>query len=227
LAAIFLYITGGILILVLGLLAWFYGGYHKVTIDPPTLLEQSLERMSRAESFRYSLKSVLVVSSRKEVISEIEGAKAAGGVHITGQMVKTPVDIYYMDHTTYNFDAISRRWLVIDDASSSMSQILVSELSPLSNFNFKSVDTVKLLGFEKLDGRRYAILSCRPSVENELLEVYWKDFYYRMWIDPDSRVLYRAEMTAVSKHNPQTELVLEVRFRDLGKPLSIKKPEVE
>ena len=65
-------------------------------------------------------------------------------------MVKTPVDIYYIDQTTYNWDASTKKWLVISDINTKTSNILISELDPLSNFNFKSISQVNKVGFEKV-----------------------------------------------------------------------------
>ncbi|MGE5455185.1 MAG: hypothetical protein ACM3O9_08330, partial [Methylocystaceae bacterium] len=148
-----------------------------------------------------------------------------GAVHIEGEMVKSPVNIYYINNVSYNYDPYAKRWLVVEDAASNVGRVLVSELSPLSNFSFKQVGGVQLQGFEKVNGQRCAVLNCTPSLENELMEVYWDNFHYRLWCEPQQQVLCKAELSAVSKHNPNTMLKLEVSFSDIGKPITIKKPQ--
>jgi len=216
-----------ILLLVgLGLITWLVNRQQQIRVDPNLLLKATLSQMNQVESFRYELRSELKVADRREVISSISGERApGGGVHIKGEMVKSPVDIYYINNVSYNYDPYSKRWLVVEDAASNVGRVLVTELSPLSNFSFKQVNDVKLLGFEKVNGRRCAVLACDPSLENQLMEVYWDNFHYRLWCEPQLNILHKAELSAVSKHNPNTMLNLEVRFSDIGKPITIKKPE--
>jgi len=161
------------------------------------------------------------------VISSVAGEKSrAGNIHIKGEMVKTPVDIYHVDNTIYNWDSFSKRWLVIDDAQSNSTRVLISELDPLSNFNFKSIGEISLQGFEKVAGRRCAVIYCKPGVENELLEILWKDFVYKIRVDMDDRVIREATLSATSKNNPGTSLSLKVSFTDYNQDISIKKPDV-
>ncbi|MGE5381050.1 MAG: hypothetical protein ACM3NT_08305 [Methylocystaceae bacterium] len=215
----------GIMVL-LGLTAGWVIGQQKRRVDPDLLLKTTLSHMNQVESFRYELQSELKVADRREVISKIQGERAPGGaVHIKGEMVKSPVDIYYINNVSYNYDPYSKRWLVVEDAASNVGRVLVAELSPLSNFSFKEVNSLKLVNFEKVDGYRCAVLTCSPSLENELMKVYWDNFHYRLWCEPRQNVLLKAELSAVSKHNPNTVLNLEVRFSDIGKPITINKPQ--
>lgn len=212
-------------ILFTGLGVWLKEGLSRHEIDPQALLEETLDNMNQAQSFRYAIKSQLLVGEKREVIGDILGERAANGaVHIKGEMVKTPVDIYYVDRVSYNYDPYSRRWLEVDDAASNVSQVLITELNPLSNFNFKSVSEVSFLGYEKVNGQPCAVIACSASLENELMEVYWENFRYRLWCDTHKRLLRKAQISAVSKHNPNTRLDLEVKFSDIGKPITIKKP---
>lgn len=215
-----------LLLVGLGLTTWLVTRQQPVRVDPNLLLKATLSHMNQVESYRYELRSELKVADRREVISSISGERAPGGaVHIKGEMVKSPVDIYYIDNVSYNYDPYSKRYLVVEDAASNVGRVLVTELSPLSNLSFKPVNDVQLLGFEKVNGQRCAVLACNPSLENQLMEVYWDNFHYRLWCDPQRNVLYKADLSAVSKHNPNTLLNMEVRFSDIGKPITIKKPQ--
>ena len=70
--------------------------------------------MTASDSYRFSLQSGFTVDDRREVISEVDGEKQQGNTHIKGEMVNTPVDIYYLDRTIYNYDSLANKWLVID-----------------------------------------------------------------------------------------------------------------
>jgi len=198
--------------------------YIKSKLDPKVELEKASKNMAAVDSYRYSLKSSFSVDNRKEVISEVRGEKNKENTHIKGEMVNTPVDIYYVDRTIYNYDSFSKNWLVIESDTTNSEELLISELNPLSNFRFKQVDTVDKLKFEKVDGTECLVVACQPSVESQLLETLWEDFEYRLWIDYKKGFIRKAALNAVNKNNPNTKLNLEVRFFDFNKEIKIKPP---
>lgn len=198
--------------------------YIKSKLDPKVELEKASKNMAAVESYRYSLKSSFSVDNREEVISEVKGEKSKENTHIKGEMVNTPVDIFYVDRTIYNYDSFSKKWLVIESDTTNSEELLISELNPLSNFRFKQVDTVDKLKFEKVDGTECLVVACQPSVESQLLETLWEDFKYRLWIDYKKGFIRKATLDAVNKNNPNTKLNLEVRFSDFNKEIKIKPP---
>lgn len=196
-------------------------------IDSRELLIESLEKTAASKSFRYSLESALVVEGRRELISKVEGEKSSeGNIHIKGEMVKTQIDIYHFDDAIYNWDPFSKRWMVIKDDQTNSSKVLISELDPLSNFNFKSIGEVQNAGWETVDGRRCMIVNCKPSVENELMEVLWQAFEYSVCIDIKDKVIRRASLSGTSKNNSETFLRLQVAFHDFDKKIIVNKPEI-
>lgn len=202
---------------------WDY--YEKIQLEPVVELQESLRKMTTIESFRYRLQSEFVVKDRKEVISELTGEKDKENKHIKGEMVSTPVDIYFIDGMIYNYDSFSNKWLVIESGSSNSEDLMISELNPLSNFRFKNVNQVEKLKFEKVDGVECLVVRCRPSVESKLLENLWKDFEYIFWLDYKQRLVRKAELTAVSKSNEQTHLEIKVKFYDFNKKIKLGPPD--
>jgi len=204
---------------------WLLNRYQESRINPQELLTESLEKTATAKSFRYTLESTLEVEGRKEVISKVQGEKSPeGNIHIKGEMVKTPVDICHFDQAIYNWDSFSKRWLVIKDNQTNSTKVLISELDPLSNFNFKSISEVKKTGWETIDGNRCLVVNCKPSVENELLEILWQGFDYNIAIDVKERVVRKATLQATSKNNSATHLKLKVEFRDFNDKIAVVKP---
>ena len=94
--------------------------------------------MATVDSYRYKLTSCLTVAERKEVISRVEGEKSGANTHIKGEMVNTAVDIYYIDRTIYNYDAFSKKWLVIESDTNKRRNCSFHELNPLSKFDLNS-----------------------------------------------------------------------------------------
>lgn len=200
--------------------------YVKANLDPRLELKKSISSMTALHSYRYNLKSTFTVDGRKEVISEVKGEKDHYDTHIKGEMVNTPVDIYYLDSTIYNYDSFSKKWLVIESNTDNSEELLISELNPLSNFHFKSIQDVKKLYFDKLDGGEYLVVSCKPSIESQLLETMWKDFKYCLWIDYKQNLIKKAALTAVNKQNNETKLEIKVDFSDIRKNIKIKAPDM-
>jgi len=198
--------------------------YERSHLDPGMVLQDALNNMAASTSYRYSLHSGFTVENREEVISEVEGERQQGNTHIKGEMVNTPIDIYYLDQTIYNYDAFSQKWLVIDSGTSNSEELLISELNPLSNFRFKDLNQVEKIRFEEVDGADCLLVKCRPSVESQLLENLWKDFEYLIWVDYRNSNIRKAILTATNKGNDKTNLEIAVEFSDFGKNIEIKAP---
>lgn len=199
--------------------------YEKSQLEPAVELQEALQKMTTIESFRYRLQSEFMVKDRREVISEVTGEKEKGNKHIKGEMVSTPVDIYFIDGTIYNYDSISNKWLVIESGKSNSEDLMISELNPLSNFRFRNVNQVEKIGFEKVGGVECLVVECRPSVESQLLENLWKDFKYVFWIDYKQSLIRKAELNSVNKSNEQTHLEIKVEFSDFNKKIHLGPPD--
>lgn len=199
--------------------------YIKSRLDPQVELTKAARNMGGVKSFRYELHSGFTVDDRKEVISTVVGEKDHGNTHIKGEMVNTPVDIYYIDRTIYNYDTFSKHWLEIDSGTSQAEELLISELNPLSNFRFRDVGKVEKLGFEKIDGAECLVVKCNPTVESQLLETRWKDFEYRLWIDYNKNWIRKGELKACNKKTGKTRLNIEVTLKDFNESMEIKPPD--
>ncbi len=198
--------------------------YVRYKLVPAEELQAACDNMAALTQYRFNLKSGFIVEQREEVISQVEGEKAEGNTHIKGEMVNTPVDIYYIDRTIYNYDSFANKWLVIDSDTSNCEELLISELSPLSNFRLKSLGEVQKIGFEKVDGTECLVVSCQPTVESQLLESMWKEFDYQFWVDYHNNLIKRATLTAKNQQNDNTSLQLNVNFYDFDQKIEIKPP---
>lgn len=199
--------------------------YEKSKLQPDVELQQVLKKMPQLDSFRYRLQSGFTVDGREEVISRVEGETSDGNTHIKGEMVNTPIDIYYIDRTIYNFDSFSKKWLVIESGTSNSGELLISELNPLANFQFKGVQEIKKIGFSKVDGVECLVVGCKPSLQNQLLESLWRNFEYRFWIDYHNHVIKKVVLTARNQRNDKTRLTIEAEFFDINKKITIKPPD--
>ena len=200
--------------------------YIRSHLEPGLELQDALNNMAASDSYRFSLQSGFTVDDRKEVISEVDGEKQQGNTHIKGEMVNTPVDIYYLDRTIYNYDSLANKWLVIDSGTSNSEELLISELNPLSNFRFKNINQVEKVKFDNVDGMECLLVKCNPTVESGLLDNLWKDFQYLIWVDYKNSIIRKASLTAASKRSDKTNLEINVGFSDFGKNMEIKAPMI-
>lgn len=191
---------------------------------PTAELQLACDNMLNLSAYRFHLKSGFKVAEREEVISQVDGEKSGGNTHIKGEMVNTPVDIYYINRTIYNYDSFANKWLVIDSDTNNCEELLVSELNPLSNFRLKSIGEVQKVSFEEVDGAECLVVRCQPTVESQLLESMWKEFDYQFWVDYRHDAIKKATLTAKNLKNPETVLQLTVHFYDLDSKIEIKPP---
>ncbi|QGT98764.1 hypothetical protein SYNTR_0171 [Candidatus Syntrophocurvum alkaliphilum] len=199
--------------------------YVKSQLDAAIELEETIKNMAAVNDYKYNITSTFIVDGRKEVISQVEGEKSGDNTHIRGEMVNTPIDIYYYDGTIYNYDSYSEKWLVIESDTSNAEELLISELNPLSNLKFKDLGNVEKLGFEGVDGKECLVVKCTPSIESQLLENLWKDFQYEIWIDYKKRYVKKATLNATNINNEKTQLEISLSFKDIGKKTNIKPPD--
>lgn len=198
--------------------------YVRSRLDPAVELQKALENMDTVNSYRFSLHSGFTVDERREVISEVEGEREKGNTHIKGEMVNTPIDIYYLDQVIYNYDSFSDKWLVIDSGTSNSEELLIAELNPLSNLKFKKNNQVEKLRFEDVNGTDCLVVKCNPVVESQLLDSLWKNFQYTIWIDYAHSTICKADLTAIGKNNESTNLQINLVFSDIGSKIEIEAP---
>lgn len=199
--------------------------YIKSKLDAGAELDKALSNMEKTTDYKYDLISGFTVEEREEVISKVHGEKSDGKTHIKGEMVNTPVDIYYIDRTIYNYDSVSQKWLVIESDTSQSEELLISELNPMSNFRIEAPGTVEKIGFEKIDGTECLLVGCKNEAQSELLQTFWQNFEYKFWIDYKKGLVKKALLTAKNKESLETSLAITATFSDINKKISIEAPD--
>lgn len=200
--------------------------YTRSKLEPQVELSESLKKMAVVKNYRYSLTSEFSVDGRKEVISKVNGEKQGSNTHIKGEMVNTPVDIYFIDRTIYNYDQFSNKWLIIDTDKTNSEELLISELKPLSNLQYETVFDVQKVGFEVLDGTDYLIVTCRPTLTSDWLTGMWQDFECQIWIDYQQDLIKKAVLKATNRAVSTTSLKIKVDFKDINDSIIIPLPDL-
>lgn len=215
----------GLVVLIILLAAgavFYYIRFLKV--EPAPLLEEVMKKAYQAESYRYELKADLDMAGKKKSWIKVQGECASDGYHFKGETLGTPVEIYQIGLKSYTKDPVSGKWTVLEGVDLTQQQLFMAEIDPLSSFRFKTMEEPRLIGKEKVEGRKCWVLEAKADVESKYMQTWWQDFTYRFWIDRGKHVLLKAQATAKSKNSSDTTLTMTVNFRDFNKKIKISPP---
>lgn len=216
-----------ILLMLIITIGCYYFYIKSFLISADELVEEALSKAFEANSYRYKLKSQLCLEGEGQVWSDISGEKAnQHDLHIVGTIVNTPFEFYQIGKVSYNKDPITNKWFAVEGYDLTQQEILLSEVNPLSNFNFKEIVVADYVGKEKINGKNCWILNCTVDLENQLLQVLWEDFNFKFWIDQQQHLLRKGELTAKSKNNSKSFLSITVEFYDYNEEINFEVPEV-
>jgi len=194
-------------------------------IPPQDAIIQALNRTMQEQSYEYTVKMSTVIGGKEQLASHVKGEREnKNRIHIKGQIFETEVDLYQIDSTTYTKDQLTGEWIKITGNQINQQEIFMAELNPLAGFSYKELNGASFAGMEKVNGKKYWVYEANPTVNNPYLEILWKDFRYRFWLEPRSLRIFRGEVAAVSKNNPSDRLNFQVEFFNYGSSIKIKPP---
>jgi hypothetical protein len=215
-----------LVLLILGMAAYLI--YEENKIIPTDLLKEAMNNTFQAESYAFGVKTTFTVDGEDRHLSNINGKKdTLGNYYFKGIMLKQDVEVYQIQDTTHFRESSSDKWMRMEDNNIMDMQQFTTEINPLSNFSFSVPEEVTMLGKEKIDGVKYVLLECAPHVENEILNLHWKNFQYKLWVDKGKKVIRRAQVTAENKENAKSLLKLEMTLDQFNKVGEILLPDIE
>ncbi|MEG6520936.1 hypothetical protein [Desulfotomaculum sp. 1211_IL3151] len=192
-------------------------------LDNKKTFETALYNTFASKSFRFDVESKLLGDNG--FYSKVEGERVMPDkVHIKGTVLKTPVEFTQVSDNTYMKDPFSGKWLTLKDIKLSQSELFITELNPLANFNFKDIPEIKLLGEEDLNGEACYVYELKPNVENVYLEEQFSDFYYKVWVDKKNVNIRQAFINANRPENDGNGLDIKIKIWDYNRDLQIAAP---
>ncbi|HWJ02770.1 MAG TPA: DUF2092 domain-containing protein [Verrucomicrobiae bacterium] len=210
---------------ILGLIIVGVIGYRVVTkVEPQVTLDTALKKTAESKSFRYSMTQQMTVDGNNKLWTQITGEKNQSNTHIKGIMYGSEVDIYQIGDTLYQKDQLSKKWMIVKGTPTAAQDVFMTELNPLSGFNFKETGEVKYLGSDKVNGQKAQVFQMNPSVQNQLMETLWTDFSYKLYVSTKTNHLVKGVLQAKSKVKPDSILTMTVDFKDFGQGIEIKAP---
>lgn len=202
--------------------------YDSLKIEPTGLLKEAMGKTFQAKSYSFGVQSTLLVNGKERPLSSIKGKKDdQNNYYLSGTMLRQKVEVYQVQDTTYFREGSSDKWMVMEHNNIMNMQQFTTEVNPLSNFSFSVPEQVEYVGKETIDGRKCVVLECLPHVESEILNMHWKNFRYKLWVDKGKKVIKKASVSAENKENAKSVLELQVTLTDYNKVEPINPPAVE
>jgi hypothetical protein len=194
-------------------------GYYilptKPDIPAAQAINHALEANAQARSYEYKITRTTVIDGKEQVASTVTGEREdKNRIHIKGQIYDSEVDFYQINTTTYTKDQLTGEWIKITDNQINQQEIFMNELNPLANFTFKELNSATFVGIQKEGSKRFWVYIINPVVSNKYMQILWKDFQYRFYLEPRSLLIGKVEVTAVSKNNSADKLKLVVEFKN-------------
>jgi hypothetical protein len=192
--------------------------------DPTDLVKQGLERLNAANSFRYSLTQHQWVEGKDRVLTQVLGEKDGGNTRILGQLAGSEVEMIRIGDSTYSKDPFSKKWIRFTNALAAQ-EVFLAELNPLSSLQIKELGEVMLSDQGKVNGEKVWVCHLSPSVQNQMMEAFWTDFQYTLYIRKSDKMLIKTIIEAKNKvkSDPMT---MTLEFKDIGKKINIQAPDI-
>ncbi|ABZ82685.1 hypothetical protein HM1_0060 [Heliomicrobium modesticaldum Ice1] len=195
--------------------------------DPVTVVKRAVAGTLQSPSFSFESTFLIRVDGREEVISRFSGDRAEGEkFHLKGTLLQSPAEIYTVGNLFYLWDPVKKSWYTIEKNRFGPQDLLLSEISPLTALDIKTIEGVTVAGIDSVDEDKCLLMECRTEVSNRLLATLWKDFYYRIWVDPKKNLIRKVVVEATSRNAPRDRLILTLRFWDYSGKQTITLPPV-
>ncbi|MDQ7093802.1 hypothetical protein REC12_09380 [Desulfosporosinus sp. PR] len=212
-------IIGISIVLLGGIVGWLFK-----PPDPTKLVTNSLERLNAATSFHYSLTQYQWVEGKNRILAQVQGEKDGGNARIVGELTGSEVELVKIGDSTFSKDPFSKKWVKFANGKAAQ-EVFLAELSPLSSLQMKELGEVVLSGQGKVNNERVWICQLKPVVQNQMMEAFWTDFQYTLYIRKSDKTLVKATIEAKNKAKSDP-MTMTLEFRDIGKKITIQTPTI-
>ncbi len=190
--------------------------------DPQKMVLLGLENIKKANTFAYSITQQQQVEGQNRLVTRINGYKSGENIHLQGQLAGSEVEMIKIKDTLYNKDPFSKEWIKFSDITVAQRVFLV-EIDPLATLQLKDIGEVVLRGNEEFNQNKCWVYTLKPSVQNQIIERFWSDFEYTLFIPKATKTVAKAEVTAKNKETGEA-MTITLEFKDIGRKISIQPP---
>ncbi len=221
------WLVAALLLIICLVMAGYYLFPAAPDSPPREVIGKSLRNTEKAKQYEYTIKMSTTIDGSEKQVSHVEGRRESPErIHISGRIFDSEVEFYLFDDSTYTKDQLSGDWVRLTGNQVNQQEIFMAELNPLASFTYRELKEAEFQGTEGDGTSKLLIYSAVPVIDNPYMEILWKDFRYKFWLEPRSLRLVKGEVTAVSKNDPDNKLRLVVELRNYDSNIKIKPPEV-
>jgi len=192
--------------------------------DPQNLVTVGLQRLYETDSYCYSVTQHQWVGENDRLLTRITGEKGGENIRVLGQLAGSEVEMIKIGEVLYNKDPFTKEWVQYDGITIAQEVFLV-ELNPLTVLQFKEKGEVMLKGQEEINNSKCWVCTLKPSIQNQIMERFWTDFEYTLYIKKSNKTVIKADIKAVNKETKDS-MVMSVEFSDIGKKILIEPPVI-
>ncbi|KAB2953290.1 hypothetical protein F9B85_05095 [Heliorestis acidaminivorans] len=203
---------------------WFYQQRWNPE-DPTALVTKAMVETLQSSDFRFESRFFIRVDGRDELVSRFSGERSGGETfHLKGVILQSPTEIFLVGPQFYLWDPLKKGWYSIEKADFGPQDLLLKEISPLSVLEVSDIQDAVVVSREKSRDIECLVLELNATVTNKLLTTLWKDFQYRIWVDPWKEVVHKAVIEATSRNAPEDRLHFTVEFWDYDQKIEVILP---
>ncbi len=219
--------AAGILLVLLLLIAWLRPGLSAPKLPPAELAAVAVDNLLAAESFCFHSESRLSLNEESTPLGELSGELCGVDLHVQGNVLATPVNIYQIGETTYRQDALSEQWLEIADGELLQNDSLLYDVDPRAFFDLAAIENAAEAGEETIDEEKCWKLTFTPRTKSGYYEKYFDSLACTLWITRDDRQIRQAAITAAAHAGEQqSELSVTTEFWGWNETPPIEAPIV-
>lgn len=192
--------------------------------DPNKLVISGLDKLNTASSFRYTITQHQWVSGQDRVLIQIRGEKDGENTRIAGHLIGSDIEMIQAGGNLFNRDPFSKKWVRFNNPNAAQ-EVFMAELNPLSSLQLKEIGEVVLSGQEKVNGEKAWVCHFEPTVQNQIMEEFWEDFSYTVYVRQSDKTIVKCIIAAKSKAK-QEPMSMVFEFQDIGKKFGIQAPNI-
>lgn len=215
-----------LLLLVLIIVAGFLLLSRRQSQPPPEIVATAIANTFASDNFRFTTDSFVYVNGNQRQYAHLNGEKVGEARHISGDILGTPVNIYFYDEVLYQQNSLDGNWHSVFGGSLADASELLAEIEPARNFDYRELGETNYLGREEVDGVACWKLECPIHLADQWIENYFKDIVYLLWVEPGPQLLRKAQISATSKENAAVTLLIENCFSDFGAEILLNPPVI-
>lgn len=182
----------------------------------PHLLETAL-----LADGRYEFTCMVETGGESREYFWLTGEKNGDSRHVSGRVLGSPLDLYYLDGYVYRYDEADQVWYCYDTEDLGQAAQLYAELEPASAFAYKSLIGIDYAGHQRVNGHLGYKFLIMPQADGWIGE-YFTDVTFTVCLNRWGGLL-SAQVDGKLIEDAKTTMTAFVTFENDGN-IQIKAP---